>query len=50
MWNHFLFCSATWIQEHLYRFIFFPWAQGRLSSYHNILVNQKISQWWKVLK
>jgi len=23
MWNHFLFCSATWIQEHLYRFIFF---------------------------
>ena len=43
MWNHFLFCSATWIQEHLYRFIlFFPWAQGRLSSYRNILVNQKI--------
>lgn len=28
-------------------YFFFPWAQGRLSSYHNILVNQKIKSMMK---
>ena len=47
MWNHFLFCSAQGKNTCIVLYIFFPWAQGRLSSYHNILVNQKIKSMMK---
>jgi hypothetical protein len=33
MWNHLLFCSATWIEEHLNPVIFFPEPEEGLSFY-----------------